>query len=121
VLSLKGQTCDKDHRIFIRIILKSTIRSNITKQEYMKSDDLRTVSDVSRMKNAGVFLASVLLLCIGLFIVPAVSAEEIQSRAAVVMDAVTGRVLFAKNPDLRLMPASTTKLMAALVVLDRRM
>ena len=47
------------------------------------------------------------------------SAEEIKSRAAVVMDAVTGRVLYAKNPDLRLLPASTTKLMTALVVLER--
>jgi D-alanyl-D-alanine carboxypeptidase (penicillin-binding protein 5/6) len=35
------------------------------------------------------------------------------------MDAVTGKVLYAKNPDLRLMPASTTKLMTALVVVDR--
>ncbi len=47
------------------------------------------------------------------------SAEEIKSRAAVVMDAVTGRVLYAKNPDLKLLPASTTKLMTALVVLER--
>ncbi len=49
----------------------------------------------------------------------AVSADEIKSRAAVVMDALTGRVLYAKNPDLRLLPASTTKLMTALVVLER--
>jgi D-alanyl-D-alanine carboxypeptidase (penicillin-binding protein 5/6) len=49
----------------------------------------------------------------------AASAEEIKSRAAVVMDALTGRVLYAKNPDLRLLPASTTKLMTALVVLER--
>ncbi|MDA8106026.1 MAG: D-alanyl-D-alanine carboxypeptidase [Nitrospiraceae bacterium] len=47
-----------------------------------------------------------------------VSAEEITSRAAVAMDAATGRVLYAKNPDNFLMPASTTKLMTALVVLD---
>jgi D-alanyl-D-alanine carboxypeptidase (penicillin-binding protein 5/6) len=54
-----------------------------------------------------------------LALVNSVSAEEIKSRAAVVMDAATGRVLFAKNPDLRLMPASTTKLMTALVVIER--
>lgn len=36
------------------------------------------------------------------------------------MEAETGRVLFAKNPELRLFPASTTKLMTALVVLDRK-
>jgi D-alanyl-D-alanine carboxypeptidase (penicillin-binding protein 5/6) len=45
--------------------------------------------------------------------------DEIQSRAAVVMDATTGRVLYAKNPNLRLLPASTTKLMTAIVVVER--
>jgi len=46
-------------------------------------------------------------------------ADDIKSKAAVVMDAETGRLLYAKNPDLRLLPASTTKLMTALVVLER--
>ncbi len=46
-------------------------------------------------------------------------ATEIKSKAAAVMDAETGRLLYAKNPDLRLLPASTTKLMTALVVLER--
>ena len=35
------------------------------------------------------------------------------------MDAATGRVLYAKNPELRLLPASTTKLMTALVVIEK--
>ena len=47
------------------------------------------------------------------------TAGDIQSRAAVVMDAATGRVLYAKNPELRLMPASTTKLMTAVVVIEK--
>lgn len=66
-------------------------------------------------------IASVLLslaLCLSLAASSAF-AEEIKARAAVVMEAETGRVLFAKNPELRLPPASTTKLMTALVVLDR--
>ncbi|GAB4483069.1 MAG: hypothetical protein OHK006_03040 [Thermodesulfovibrionales bacterium] len=50
----------------------------------------------------------------------AVSAEEIASKAAVVMDAGSGRVLYAKNPELQLMPASTTKLMTALVVVEKK-
>ncbi len=45
--------------------------------------------------------------------------EEIQARAAVVLDASTGRVLYAKNPELRLMPASTTKLMTALITVEK--
>jgi len=48
-----------------------------------------------------------------------VYADEISSKAAVVMEASTGRVLFAKNPNLKLPPASTTKLVTAMVVLDR--
>ncbi|MDI6744047.1 MAG: D-alanyl-D-alanine carboxypeptidase family protein [Thermodesulfovibrionales bacterium] len=46
-------------------------------------------------------------------------ADEISSKAAVVMEVSTGRVLFAKNPNLKLPPASTTKLVTAMVVLDR--
>jgi D-alanyl-D-alanine carboxypeptidase (penicillin-binding protein 5/6) len=35
------------------------------------------------------------------------------------MEASTGRILYGKNPNLKLPPASTTKLMTAMVVLDR--
>ncbi len=48
-----------------------------------------------------------------------VHADEILSRAAIVMEASTGRILYGKNPNLRLLPASTTKLMTAMVTLDR--
>ncbi|MGD0883558.1 MAG: D-alanyl-D-alanine carboxypeptidase family protein [Thermodesulfovibrionales bacterium] len=48
-----------------------------------------------------------------------VFAADISSKAAVVMEASTGRILYGKNPDLRLAPASTTKLMTAMVTLDR--
>lgn len=44
---------------------------------------------------------------------------EVAARAAVLMNPVTGEVLFAKEPYLRLPPASTTKVLTALVVLDR--
>jgi D-alanyl-D-alanine carboxypeptidase len=50
----------------------------------------------------------------GLFSPPAVAA-----RAAVLMNPVTGEILFAKDPHLRLPPASTTKVLTALVVLER--
>lgn len=48
-----------------------------------------------------------------------VHAAEIRSKAAVVMEASTGRILYGKNPSLKLLPASTAKLMTAMVVLDR--
>ncbi len=45
-------------------------------------------------------------------------AETVRSRAAVVMDASSGKVLYAKNPDLRCPPASTTKLMTAILAVE---
>jgi serine-type D-Ala-D-Ala carboxypeptidase (penicillin-binding protein 5/6) len=64
-----------------------------------------------------VFLLVVMAL---LFSLPAVVyGSDIQSRAAVVLDATTGRILYAKNPELRLKPASTTKLMTAIVAVDK--
>lgn len=47
------------------------------------------------------------------------SAAEINSRSAVVMEASTGRILYGKNLNLKLPPASTTKLMTAMIALDR--
>ena len=44
---------------------------------------------------------------------------EVSARAAVVLDGETERILYAKNPDLKLPPASTTKLVTAMVALDR--
>ncbi|MFN3480184.1 MAG: D-alanyl-D-alanine carboxypeptidase family protein [Thermodesulfovibrionales bacterium] len=46
-------------------------------------------------------------------------AFDLNSKAAVVIEASTGRVLYGKNPNLKLPPASTTKLMTAMVALDR--
>ncbi|HAM51356.1 MAG TPA: hypothetical protein DCP92_11965 [Nitrospiraceae bacterium] len=63
-------------------------------------------------------LLALLVITYSLSLVTGVSADDIKSRAAVVMDAVTGRVLYAKNSEHCLMPASTTKLMTALVVLE---
>lgn len=46
-------------------------------------------------------------------------AEQINSLAAVVMDVSTEQILIAKNSDDLLPPASTTKLMTAIIVLER--
>jgi D-alanyl-D-alanine carboxypeptidase len=42
----------------------------------------------------------------------------VSAKAAVLMEAVSGEVVFAQNPDLRLPMASTTKIMTALVALE---
>ena len=46
-------------------------------------------------------------------------AKTINSRAAVVVDGSTGEILYARNPDRLLPPASTTKLMTAIVVMEK--
>jgi serine-type D-Ala-D-Ala carboxypeptidase (penicillin-binding protein 5/6) len=43
----------------------------------------------------------------------------ITARAAVAMEACTGRVLYGKHPERRLPPASTTKLMTAIVAIEK--
>lgn len=48
----------------------------------------------------------------------AVPAPEIAARAGMLMDAETGQVLFSMNPDERLAPASITKVMTMLIVLE---
>lgn len=43
---------------------------------------------------------------------------EITAQAVILIDAKTGIVLFEKNPDRRMYPASTTKIMTAMVALE---
>ena len=60
-----------------------------------------------------------ILLLAAFCILPVASfAARMQSRAALVMDASTGKILYAKNPDLKCLPASTTKLMTAIVTME---
>ncbi len=63
------------------------------------------------------------LVVVTLALVPTLAVAHprpprLTARAAVVMDARTGRVLWARNPDLKLPPASTTKVMTALLALE---
>lgn len=62
----------------------------------------------------------VCVLCIAIFCtgtVPRVAADVV-ARAAVVIDSKNGNTLFAKNPDLRMYPASTTKVMTAILAIE---
>jgi len=61
-------------------------------------------------------LAFILILMVSL---SSAFGETIHSRAAVVMDVLTGRMLYAKYPNRRLPPASTTKLMTAIVAIEK--
>jgi serine-type D-Ala-D-Ala carboxypeptidase (penicillin-binding protein 5/6) len=74
------------------------------------------------MNRAGVKAASGLLLLLFAWIIfprPRAAAEmKIAAKAAVLMSAQTGKILWTQNQDLRLPPASTAKILTALVVLD---
>jgi len=83
----------------------------MTKELQVKSSELRVRREI-------LFYFLVSLLFIFHFSLPTASAGEVSSRAAVVIDASTGKVLYAKNPDLKLAPASTTKLMTAIVTIE---
>ncbi len=69
---------------------------------------------------------SIFLLLIFFIFVSTLRAEEISeyyenvlSTSAVAIDGVTGQILYAKNPNIKIPPASTVKLLTAMVVLDR--
>ena len=62
------------------------------------------------------YLLSLLLLFI--LVPPDCFAEIIKSRAALTIDASTGETLFSKNSNRRLPPASTTKLITAIVTME---
>ena len=44
--------------------------------------------------------------------------EDLTARAAILLDSGTGKILYQKDPDLRLPPASTTKIVTAIVTLE---
>ncbi len=49
----------------------------------------------------------------------AVKLPELKASSAILVDADSGQVLFSKNPDLSRPPASTTKIMTAILLLER--
>jgi D-alanyl-D-alanine carboxypeptidase (penicillin-binding protein 5/6) len=51
--------------------------------------------------------------------VPAISAPGISAASSILMEAESGAVLYEKNADNKMLIASTTKMLTALVVLDR--
>jgi D-alanyl-D-alanine carboxypeptidase (penicillin-binding protein 5/6) len=66
-----------------------------------------------------IFLSPLFFLFLFSICLPNSFAEEINSQAAVVMNASTGEVLIAKNSEDLLPPASTVKLMTAIIVMEK--
>ncbi len=77
------------------------------------------------MKIKGRILTLALAMWLSVPLFPQVRAEEaermpfdVDARSAVLMEAETGTVLYAKNPDEALPPASVTKIMTLLLVME---
>ena len=70
------------------------------------------------MKRAYIIASMVLVLCIHVLSVAGSPHPKIPAKAAIVVDS-SGDVLYAKFPDAKLAPASTVKLVTAMVVIDR--
>ena len=73
---------------------------------------------MKKFRILSLFLA--LLIAASLLSVPALAVDdpEITASAAMVVDAETGEVYYSKNADARVMPASTTKMVTALLVAE---
>jgi len=69
-------------------------------------------------RNKGLKALLFALLFVLLFSLPAAAEVEINAEAAILIDATTGYVLFELDSDKRWYPASMTKLMTLVVVLD---
>jgi len=54
----------------------------------------------------------------GLVVSPADPLQKLTARSAIVMDAVTGQILYERDIDARRYPASTTKMMTLIVALE---
>ena len=69
------------------------------------------------MKRMGIFLAVCLLVCM-LPLSAAAAPMEVAGKSAVLMDMATGTLLFEQNPHEKLAPASVTKVMTMLLIME---
>jgi D-alanyl-D-alanine carboxypeptidase (penicillin-binding protein 5/6) len=70
------------------------------------------------LKHAYIIASMVLVLCRLALPAAASPQQQIPAKAAIVVDS-SGDILYAKFPDAKLAPASTVKLVTAMVVIDR--
>lgn len=71
------------------------------------------------MRSWRIILVAFVLVFVAVRVGAALPAPAIGARAAVLMEGTTGQVLWAKHPHLRLPPASTTKIITALLAIER--
>ena len=71
-------------------------------------------------KIISLFLSLILIAAVAMptFAAGEVKPFDVEAKSAVLMEATTGKVLYAKNPDEALPPASVTKIMTLLLVME---
>lgn len=73
--------------------------------------------DKRRIRRIWIFITFLFILT-AVIPSPAAALPEVVGEAAVVMDSKNGQLLYEKNPHQRLYPASTTKILTAIVALE---
>lgn len=98
----------------------------LTKPYLSGGCSMQKTSKISLFFKKAALCVTVVLLCGRLILSPATALPSVASavcnisaEAAVLIDADSGNVLYSKNADRRMPMASTTKIMTALVALDR--
>ena len=75
-------------------------------------------NDMKKFKLLSLLLIVLLFAALLPVSATAVTEPDINAKAAIIVDADSGEVYFEKNADQRIQPASTTKLMTALLVIE---
>ena len=76
-------------------------------------------TEVMSLKNRIGLLALVLMLLLSVVPVAAEEPPTLNAETAIVMDASSGYILYQKDMDKKMYPASMTKIMTALLVLEK--
>jgi D-alanyl-D-alanine carboxypeptidase (penicillin-binding protein 5/6) len=66
----------------------------------------------------GVCFCVIAALMVSLSPLSQAAAPELKAKSAILIDAETGQVLYEKDPDMRLAPASVTKVMTMLLAME---
>ena len=74
--------------------------------------------NIKRIFILSILLITLLLNNFNIVYAETISEPEITSRSAILIDNKTGQVLYNKNADEKMFPASTTKILTAIIVLE---
>ena len=60
----------------------------------------------------------IVFILLSFYFLPTEAAFDIKARTAILQDYLSGEILYEKDPDLRIFPASMTKIMTAIIAFD---